>query len=130
VEFAFANAAPGDVFVRKAPACTVQDLALAVSGLFGVEPKLVTIGTRHGEKLYETLLSREEMAKAQDRGAYFRVPLDARSLDYGLFFDTGNRLRSDVDDYTSHNTERLDVAAVTSVLVNLPEIVRERGTKD
>jgi UDP-N-acetylglucosamine 4,6-dehydratase len=130
VEFAFANAAPGDVFVRKAPACTVQDLALAVSGLFGVKPKLVTIGTRHGEKLYETLLSREEMAKAQDRGAYFRVPLDARSLDYGLFFDRGDRLRPDVDDYTSHNTERLDVAAVTSVLVNLPEIVRERGTKD
>jgi len=130
VEFAFANAAPGDVFVRKAPACTVQDLALAVSGLFGVEPKFVTIGTRHGEKLYETLLSREEMAKAEDRGDYFRVPLDSRSLDYGLYFDTGDRLRPDVDDYTSHNTERLDVAAVTGVLLNLPEIVRERGTRD
>jgi UDP-N-acetylglucosamine 4,6-dehydratase/5-epimerase len=130
VEFAFANAASGDVFVRKAAACTVQDLALAVAGVFGVEPNLVTIGTRHGEKLYETLLSREEMAKAEDRGDYFRVPLDSRSLDYGLYFEKGDRLRPDVDDYTSHNTRRLDVAAVTALLLDLPEIVRERGTKD
>jgi UDP-N-acetylglucosamine 4,6-dehydratase/5-epimerase len=130
VEFAFANAASGDVFVRKAPACTVKDLALAVTGVFGVEPKLVTIGTRHGEKLYETLLSREEMAKAEDRGDYFRVPLDSRSLDYGLYFERGDRLRPDVDDYTSHNTTRLDVAAVTALLLGLPDIARERGTKD
>src|SRR5450759_1565252 len=130
VEFAFANAAPGDVFVRKAPACTVQDLALAVSGLFGVEPKLVTIGTRHGEKLYVSLLSCEECARAEVRGDYFIVRLDSRSLDYGLYFDTGDLLRPDVNDYTSHNTERLDVAAVTGVLLNLPEIVRERGTRD
>jgi UDP-N-acetylglucosamine 4,6-dehydratase len=130
VEFAFANAASGDVFVRKAAACTVQDLALAVAGVFGVEPNLVTIGTRHGEKLYETLLSREEMAKAEDRGDYFRVPLDSRSLDYGLYFEKGDRLRPDVDDYTSHNTRRLDVAAVTALLLGLPEIVRERGAKD
>jgi UDP-N-acetylglucosamine 4,6-dehydratase len=130
VEFAFANAASGDVFVRKAAACTVQDLALAVAGVFGVEPNLVTIGTRHGEKLYETLLSREEMAKAEDRGDYFRVPLDSRSLDYGLYFEKGDRLRPDVDDYTSHNTKRLDVAAVTALLLGLPEIVRERSAKD
>lgn len=130
VEFAFANAAPGDVFVRKAPATTVQDLAVAVCGILGVEPKLVTIGTRHGEKLYETLLSREEVAKAEDRGGYFRVPLDTRSLDYGLYFEKGDRLRPDVDDYTSHNTARLDVAAVTGVLLGLPEMLRERGTKD
>jgi UDP-N-acetylglucosamine 4,6-dehydratase/5-epimerase len=129
VEFAFANAASGDVFVRKASACTVQDLALAVSGVFGVEPKLVTIGTRHGEKLYETLLSREEMSKAEDRGDYFRVPLDTRSLDYGLYFEKGDRLRPDLDDYTSHNARRLDVAAVTALLVGLPEIVRETGGK-
>jgi UDP-N-acetylglucosamine 4,6-dehydratase/5-epimerase len=130
VEFAFANAASGDVFVRKAAACTVQDLALAVAGVFGLEPNLVTIGTRHGEKLYETLLSREEMAKAEDRGDYFRVPLDSRSLDYGLYFEKGDRLRPDVDDYTSHNTRRLDVAAVTALLLGLPEIVRERGARD
>jgi UDP-N-acetylglucosamine 4,6-dehydratase len=130
VEFAFANAVSGDVFVRKAVACTVQDLALAVVGVFGVEPNLVTIGTRHGEKLYETLLSREEMAKAEDRGDYFRVPLDSRSLDYGLYFEKGDRLRPDVDDYTSHNTGRLDVAAITALLLGLPEIVRERGARD
>jgi UDP-glucose 4-epimerase len=129
VEFAIANAAPGDLFVRKAPACTVQDLALAVGAVFGVEPTLVTIGTRHGEKLYETLLSREEMAKAEDRGNYFRVPLDTRSLDYGLFFDQGDRILPEVDDYTSHNTERLDVDAVTDLLKQLPEIVHEKATK-
>ena len=129
VEFAIANAAPGDVFVRKAPACTVQDLGLAVGAVFAVEPKLVTIGTRHGEKLYETLLSREEMAKAQDHGNYYRVPLDTRSLDYGLFFDQGDRIRPEVDDYTSHNTQRLDAAAVARLLNQLPEIVRERASK-
>lgn len=130
VEFAFANAEPGDIFVRKAPACTVQDLALAVAGIFGLDPTLKTIGTRHGEKLYETLLSREEMAKAEDLGNFFRVPLDTRSLDYGLYFDRGDRLRSEVNDYTSHNTERLGAAALTGVLLNLPEIVQERRTKD
>jgi UDP-N-acetylglucosamine 4,6-dehydratase/5-epimerase len=130
VEFAFGNATSGDVFVRKAPACTVQDLALAVTGVFGEKPNLVTIGTRHGEKLYETLLSREEMAKAEDRGDYFRVPLDTRSLDYGLYFEKGDRLRADVDDYTSHNTMRLDVDAVTALLLGLPEIALERGAKD
>jgi len=129
VEFAIANAAPGDVFVRKAPACTVQDLGLAVGAVFAVEPKLVTIGTRHGEKLYETLLSREEMAKAQDHGNYYRVPLDTRSLDYGLFFDQGDPIRPEVDDYTSHNTQRLDAAAVARLLNQLPEIVRERASK-
>jgi UDP-N-acetylglucosamine 4,6-dehydratase/5-epimerase len=124
VEFAFANAAPGDIFVRKAPACTVQDLALAVSGIFGVEPQLMTIGTRHGEKLYETLVSREEMARAEDRGDYFRVPLDARSLDYGLYFDRGDRLEPDVNDYTSHNTTRFNVTDVTKLLRSLPEFAQ------
>jgi UDP-N-acetylglucosamine 4,6-dehydratase len=130
VEYAIANAAPGDVFVRKASACTVRDLAVAVASIFEVEPELVTIGTRHGEKLFETLLSREEMAKAEDHGDYFRVPLDTRSLDYGLFFDQGDRIRPEVNDYTSHNTERLDVATVTRLLTHLPEIVRERATRD
>ena len=130
VEYAFANAFPGDVFVRKAPACTVLDLALAVAGIFGLEPELTTIGTRHGEKLYETLLSREEMAKAEDRGEYLRVPLDARSLDYGLFFDQGASMRADVNGYTSHNTERLDVAGVTRILRQLPELMRERSGAD
>jgi UDP-glucose 4-epimerase len=122
VEYAFANARPGDLFVRKAPACTVQDLAVAVANVFGVEPRVATIGTRHGEKLYETLLSREEMASAEDRGPYFRVPLDTRTLDYGLYFEEGDRRRADVDDYTSHNAERLGVDAVSKLLTSLPEI--------
>jgi UDP-glucose 4-epimerase len=127
VEYALVHAASGDIFVRKAPACTVGDLACALSHVFGVEANIATIGTRHGEKLYETLLSREEMAKADDHGEYFRVPLDARSLDYGLYFETGDTRRSGAEDYTSHNTHRLDVDGVTRLLLELPEIVRERG---
>jgi UDP-glucose 4-epimerase len=129
VEYAFANARPGDLFVRKAPACTVQDLAFALANLFGVEANLATIGTRHGEKLFETLLSREEMASAEDRGPYFRVPLDTRSLDYGLFFEQGDRRSADVDDYTSHNTERLGVSAVSKLLISLPEVAEARSAR-
>jgi UDP-N-acetylglucosamine 4,6-dehydratase/5-epimerase len=128
VEYAFANAKSGDLFVRKAPACTVRDLAVAVANVLGVEARLATIGTRHGEKLYETLLSREEMANAEDRGPYFRVPLDTRSLDYGLYFEEGDRQRADIDDYTSHNTQRLDVESVSKLLANLPEFTNARRT--
>lgn len=126
VEFALASASAGDLFVRKAPACTVQDLALAVAQLLGREANLVTIGTRHGEKLYETLLSREEMGGAEDRGDYFRVPLDARSMDYGLYFDKGETTQLNHDDYTSHNTRRLGVADVVSLLEKLPELAALR----
>jgi UDP-glucose 4-epimerase len=122
VEYAFTHAEPGDLFVRKAPASTVRDLAVAVAELLGVEPDLRVIGTRHGEKLYETLLSREETVKAEDHGEYFRVPLDARSLDYGLYFDKGGHEVQTYDDYTSHNTERLDVAGTKNVLLALPEV--------
>lgn len=125
VEYAFTQAVPGDLFVRKAPACTVQDLAIAVASLFGQDdPEIRVLGTRHGEKLYESLLSREEMQKADDRGDYFRVPLDARSLEYELFFDEGEFAVVD-NDYTSHNTERLDVEAVKTLLRKLPPIRRE-----
>jgi UDP-glucose 4-epimerase len=127
VEYAFVNAKPGDLFVRRAPACTVADLAIGVAKVFGVEPELATIGTRHGEKLYETLLSREEMATAETRGPYFRVPLDTRSLDYGLYFEQGDRRKADVDDYTSHNAERLGVDAVSKLLMSLPELAHARG---
>jgi len=130
VEFAFANARSGDLFVRKAPACTVRDLAVAVANALGVEPKVATIGTRHGEKLYETLLSREEMASAEDRGPYYRVPLDTRSLDYGLYFEEGDRHRADIDDYTSHNTQRLGVDAVSKLLKSLPEFAHTRRAAD
>jgi UDP-N-acetylglucosamine 4,6-dehydratase/5-epimerase len=116
VEHAFLNAAPGDLFVRKAPASTVGDLATALARLYDVAPQIQTIGTRHGEKLFETLLSREEMARAEDLGAYFRVPLDSRSLDYGGYVEEGDRTQAGIEDYTSHNTERLDVDGVLALL--------------
>lgn len=121
VEYAFLHAEPGDLFVRKAPASTVKDLALGVAQVLGAEPDLKIIGTRHGEKLYETLLSREEIVSAEDRGAYYRVPLDARSLDYGLYFEEGEEREHEYNDYTSHNTERLDVTGVAALLRTLPE---------
>jgi UDP-N-acetylglucosamine 4,6-dehydratase/5-epimerase len=128
VEYAFAHAESGDIFVRKAPAATVRDVALGVASVLGHEPELATIGTRHGEKLFETLLSREEMVRAEDRGDYFRVPLDARSLDYGLYFDQGDRNQAEVGDYTSHNTVRLDAAGVEKLLRTLPEFATSTGS--
>lgn len=127
VEYAFTHARPGDLFVRKAPAATVEVLAKAVASVFDVDPELRVIGTRHGEKLYETLLSREEMAKAEDFGSYFRVPLDARSLDYGLFVEQGDRSQATVEDYTSHNTERLDMNSTVALLRSLPEFGVSEG---
>jgi UDP-N-acetylglucosamine 4,6-dehydratase/5-epimerase len=122
VEYAFANAVPGDLFVRKAPACTIMDLALATASLFGIDnPDIRVLGVRHGEKLYESLLSREELQKAEDHLDYYRVPLDARSLEYELFFDEGE-CNVVEDDYTSHNTERLDVEGVKGLLRSLPAI--------
>ena len=111
VEHAFDRARPGDLFIRKAPACTVEVLAHAVSRLLGVEPQVEVIGTRHGEKLYETLATREELARSEDQGDYFRVAVDARDLNYGEYFDEGSVAESHADDYHSHNTERLDVDA-------------------
>lgn len=123
VEHAFVHARPGDLFVRKAPASTIHVLAHAVSGLLGVEqPEVKTIGMRHGEKLHETLLSREEMLKATDQGDYYRVPLDARSLQYELYFDKGEQAEVEVEDYTSANTKRMDVAQTQELLGKLPEI--------
>jgi UDP-N-acetylglucosamine 4,6-dehydratase len=123
VEYAFTNAEPGDLFVRKAPACTIDVLARAVASLLGVEaPEVRVIGTRHGEKLHETLLSREERVKAQDHGEYFRVPLDARSLQYELYYEEGERDAVEYDDYTSANTRRLDVEETKALLRKIPEI--------
>jgi len=123
VEYAFTNAEPGDLFVRKAPACTVEVLARAVASLLGVDaPELKRIGTRHGEKLHETLLSREEMVKAEDKGDYFRVPLDARSLQYELYYEEGEREVVEREDYTSENTERLDIEQTKALLLEVPEV--------
>lgn len=119
VEYAFEHARPGDLFIRKAPASTIRDLARAVASVMGVEPELTIIGTRHGEKLFETLATREELARSEDRGDYFRVGVDARDLNYGEYFDLGS-IREPVDDYHSHNTQRLDVEGVVEVLQSLP----------
>ena len=119
---AFKNADQGDIFVQKAPASTVQDLAQALKELFRSDSDIKIIGTRHGEKLYESLLSREEMAKAEDMERYYRVPMDGRDLNYNKFFVDGEASVSCADDYTSHNTTRLDVPGVKELLMKLPLI--------
>jgi len=127
VEHAFTSARSGDLFVRKAPASTVYDLAVAVAELLGVEPEIKVIGTRHGEKLYETLATREELARADDQGDYYRVPVDARDLNYSKYFVEGDVTESKLDDYHSHNTERLDVGAVKDLLLKLPYVQQQLG---
>lgn len=123
VEYAFLNAAPGDLFVRKAPAATIETLARAVASALGLpDPQQRVIGTRHGEKLHETLLSREEMVVARDQGAYFRVPLDTRSLDYGAYTEQGDQQTASTSDYTSENARRLGLAETRELLLRLPEI--------
>jgi len=122
VTYAFAQACTGDLFVRKAPASTVETLLAAVARIAGVDsPDVSVIGVRHGEKLYESLLSAEESAHAEDLGDYFRVPLDTRSLDYKPYFETGEK-RSVPEAYTSHNTNRLDIDQTVALLKTLPEI--------
>ena len=123
VEYAFRNASSGDLLVKKAPASTIQTLAGALITLFGGdEEQIETIGFRHGEKLYESLLSTEERAVAEDLGDFFRVPLDARDLNYGLFFEQGEARENSVEAYTSHNTTRLPENEVIDLLLTLPEI--------
>lgn len=119
---AFEHAEQGDIFVQKAPASTVGDLAQAVKALLGVDNPVQVIGTRHGEKLYESLLSREEMARAQDLGRYYRVPSDDRDLNYAKYFVEGEISVSASEDYTSHNTERLSVEGIKSLLLTLDYI--------
>lgn len=125
VTFAFENARQGDLFVRKAPACTVEVLAQALKNLFASDVPVRVIGMRHGEKIYETLATREELAKSEDMGDYYRVPMDDRDLNYGKYFTEGDTRESRIDDYTSHSTERLDVAAVERLLLTLPEVRAE-----
>ena len=122
VLYAFEAAEPGDLFVRKAPAATMGTIADALQDVFDRRVGTTIIGTRHGEKLYETLLTREEMAHAKDHGEYYRVPADTRDLNYGLFFTQGERQISRADDYHSHNTRRLDRAEAGALLEKLPEV--------
>ena len=123
VMYAFDNGKSGDIFVQKSPAATIETLAKALTGLMGVPShEIRIIGTRHGEKLYEALLSREEMVVAQDLGGYFRVPPDLRDLNYGKFVEQGDIKISDAIDYNSHNTTRLDVQGMKALLMKLPFI--------
>lgn len=124
VLYAFEHAQPGDIFVQKAPASTVGDLAQAMKEMLNSDSNVKVIGTRHGEKLYESLLSREEMARANDLGDYYRIPADSRDLNYSKYFFEGEASITTFDDYTSHNTHRLDVAGVKQTLMKL-DIIRE-----
>ena len=122
VLFAFEHGRPGDRFVQKAPAATIETLAEAIKRLLKADNPVKVIGTRHGEKLYETLLTREEMASATDMGDYFRVPADGRDLNYNLYFSEGNHGVAGNEDYHSHNTHRADVEEMMRLLLTLPEV--------
>ncbi len=122
---AFEHGKQGDIFVQKAPASTVDDLANALKELFGKHNKINVIGTRHGEKLYESLISREEMVKAEDMGGYYRIPADNRDLNYAQYFSEGEEKISHQEDYTSHNTRRLNIAQVKALLLKLEYIKEE-----
>ena len=124
VLYTFENGDPGDIFVQKAPAATIGVLAEALLKLFDAKNEIRIIGTRHGEKLYETLLNREEMAKAEDMGDYFRVPADVRDLNYNCYFVEGEEAVSLKEDYNSHNTARLDVDGMIKLLLKL-EIIQQ-----
>ena len=124
VMYAFEHANPGDIFVQKAPASTIQDLAQAMREMLNKDTEIKVIGTRHGEKLFESLVSREEMSRAEDLGGYFRIPSDSRDLNYSKYFVEGEIQVSKIEDYTSHNTQRLEVDDIKKILSNL-EIIRE-----
>ncbi|MEI7612317.1 MAG: nucleoside-diphosphate sugar epimerase/dehydratase [Betaproteobacteria bacterium] len=125
VLYAFEQGEQGDIFVQKAPASTVADLAQALKEIFGKTNEIRIIGTRHGEKLYESLISREEMAHSIDMGDYYRIPSDNRDLNYAKYFSEGEESISNLDDYTSHNTVRLDVSQVKELLLKLDFIQEE-----
>lgn len=125
VLYAYEHGQQGDIFVQKAAASTVADLAQALKELFASGNEIRIIGTRHGEKLYESLISREEMAHAKDMGGYYRIPADNRDLNYAKYFSEGEEIISHLDDYTSHNTERLNVAQVKDLLNKLDYIKGE-----
>lgn len=122
VMFAFEHGANGDIFVQKAPASTIGNLAHALLGLYKASNPVRIIGTRHGEKLFETLVNREEMVKSEDMGAYFRIPADNRDLNYSKYFTEGESEVAGAEDYTSHNTRRLDVDQTRQLLLELKEI--------
>lgn len=125
VWFAFENSQQGDLFVQKAPAATIEVLAKALLELYGASNEIKVIGTRHGEKLYETLVNREDMVKAIDMGDYYRIPADTRDLNYAQFFSEGEPNVSNFEEYHSHNTGRLDIEGMKKLLFKLPIIRKE-----
>ncbi len=125
VYFAFTHAGQGDIFVKKAPACTIQLLADVLLEIFEAENAVKIIGMRHGEKLYETLASAEELRRSEDMGGYFRVRLDTRDLNYAKYFSEGDTKEIEVEDYHSHNTEQLDRDQLREMLLSLPEVRAE-----
>jgi len=129
VKYAFTNGQSGDLFVKKAPACTVNTLVEALGIIENCLDKIIveTIGTRHGEKLYEALVSSEELATALDEGSYFRIPLDTRGLDYGLYFDQGDNKAKLGESFNSHNTTILNSEEVAQIIANLPEYKAKKG---
>ena len=127
VMYAFKHGRQGDIFVQKAPACTIQALAEALKYIYKSKSKIKIIGTRHGEKLYETLVNREEMSKAVDLVKFYRIPADTRDLNYNLYFSNGNVKTSEMEDYNSHNTRRLSIKEVKEKLLELDYIKNELG---
>jgi UDP-N-acetylglucosamine 4,6-dehydratase/5-epimerase len=128
VVFAFQHAQSGDIMVQKSPSSTIQDLAYALKEIFNADNEIKVIGTRHGEKLYETLLTKEEYIVSEDMGGYFRVPADQRDLNYDKYFVEGDEKLSTSDEYNSHNTERLNINKVKEKLVQLDYIKQELST--
>jgi UDP-N-acetylglucosamine 4,6-dehydratase/5-epimerase len=129
VIFAFQNGIPGDLFVQKAPATTIEILAKALLELYKSNNPIKIIGTRHGEKLYETLVNREEMAKAEDLGNYYRIPADTRDLNYNRYFVEGETKIAQIEEYTSHNTHRLNIEETKQLLLELDFIRADVGLK-
>jgi UDP-N-acetylglucosamine 4,6-dehydratase/5-epimerase len=127
VLFAFEHGSPGELFVQKAPAATIETLVAAMKRLYGADNPVRIVGSRHGEKLYETLLTREEMLRAEDMGDYFRVVPDDRDLNYDLYFTEGVRDAGRIDDYHSHNTTRLDVDGTCEILKRVPGVRADLG---
>ena len=127
VIYAFTHGHNGDLFVQKAPAATLETLAKALKEIYKTDTEVKTIGTRHGEKLYETLVTREEMVRAIDMGDYYRIPCDTRDLNYDKFFTKGNEEVSKIEDYHSHNTRRLDIEGMKELLMKLRFIREDMG---
>jgi UDP-N-acetylglucosamine 4,6-dehydratase len=125
VMYAFEHGANGDIFVQKSPAATIETLAKAVTEIFGAKNEIRIIGTRHGEKLYETLVNREEMVKAENLKHYYRIPADTRDLNYAIYFSEGQSQVSQVEEYTSHNTQRLKLDETKQLLLTLDEVKNE-----